>query len=156
VLALFDPDYVWHDLAQVWQQPGAGEDSLAAMIGGTAEDRAKGLAGLGFPPDVAATVGQAQGPDMARCILALYRSAAQPVMAELGRDLEKAAAKPGLALLPLADRFGAADGGKLSRRSAERSGARIAELAGLGHWWMLQDPRRGAEAISAFLDSVAD
>ncbi len=51
VLGLFDPDYVWHDLAQVWQTPGAGEDSLTQMLGGTVEDRANGLAGLGFPPD---------------------------------------------------------------------------------------------------------
>ncbi|HEY4019316.1 MAG TPA: alpha/beta fold hydrolase, partial [Pseudonocardiaceae bacterium] len=94
VLGLFDPDYVWHDLAQVWQTPGAGEESLARMTGGTEQDRATGLAGLGFPPDAAAEVAKAQGPDMARCILALYRSAAQPAMAELGRDLERAAAKP--------------------------------------------------------------
>jgi pimeloyl-ACP methyl ester carboxylesterase len=156
VLALFDPDYVWHDLAQVWQTQGAGEDSLAQMLHGTEEGRAKGLAGLGFPPDTAAVVAKAQGPDMARCILALYRSAAQPVMAELGRDLERASAKPGLAILPLADPFGAADGGKLSRRGAARAGARIAELDGLGHWWMLQDPKAGAAAIRDFLASVSD
>ncbi|HEY4024056.1 MAG TPA: alpha/beta hydrolase, partial [Pseudonocardiaceae bacterium] len=82
------------------------------------------------------------------------RSAAQPAMAELGRDLERAAARPGLAILPLADPFGSADGGRLSRRAADRAGAGIAELAGLGHWWMLQDPKAGAEAINAFLASV--
>jgi pimeloyl-ACP methyl ester carboxylesterase len=156
VLALFDPDYVWHDLAQVWQTPGAGEDSLAQMLCGTAEDRVKGLVGLGFPAETAAEVAQAQGPDMAQCILALYRSAAQPVMAEIGRDLERASAKPGLAILPLADPFGSADGGALSRRAAERAGARIAELDGLGHWWMLQDPKAGAAAIRDFLASVSD
>ena len=32
-------------------------------------------------------------------------------------------------------------GGKeLAMRSAERFGARVAVLEGLGHWWMLQDP----------------
>ena len=25
VLGLLDPDYVWHDFAQIWQTPGAGE-----------------------------------------------------------------------------------------------------------------------------------
>jgi hypothetical protein len=75
-------------------------------------------------------------------------------MAELGRDLERAAAKPGLALVPTADPFATAAGAELTRRSAARAGARITELDGLGHWWMLQDPKRGAEAISVFLDSV--
>jgi pimeloyl-ACP methyl ester carboxylesterase len=154
VLALFDPDYVWHDLAQVWQTPGAGEDSLTQMLGGTVEDRAKGMAGLGFPPDVAAEVAAVQGPEMARCILALYRSAAQPAMAELGRDLENAAAKPGLSIVATADQFGAARNEDLPRRAAGRAGARVAVLEGLGHWWMLQDPKRGAEAISEFLASV--
>ncbi len=27
LVGLFDPDYVWHDLAQVWQTPGDGEHS---------------------------------------------------------------------------------------------------------------------------------
>ena len=154
VLALFDPDYVWHDLAQIWQTPEAGEQSLAQMLGGTQEDRAAGLAGLGFPPDVAAAVAEAQGPDMVRCILALYRSAAQPAMAEIGRDLERAAGKPGLAIMANADQFGSSTGGDLTRRTARRAGATITELDGLGHWWMLQDPKRGAEAIGNFLDSV--
>ena len=26
-VGLFDPDYVWHDLAQVWQTPGEGEEA---------------------------------------------------------------------------------------------------------------------------------
>ena len=28
ILGVFDPDYVWHDLAQVWQTPGDGEQSV--------------------------------------------------------------------------------------------------------------------------------
>ncbi|MEK8169008.1 hypothetical protein NKH77_01760 [Streptomyces sp. M19] len=40
---------------------------------------------------------------MGRAVIALYTSAAQPVMAELGRDLENAARRPGLALLPTED-----------------------------------------------------
>lgn len=154
VLGLFDPDYVWHDLAQVWQTPGAGEESLAPMIEGTVADRAQAMAGLGFPPDVAREVAAVQGPEMARCILALYRSAAQPAMAELGRDLEKAAARPGLCLLATADPFASARGAELHRRSAGRAGARVVTLDGLGHWWMFQDPKRGADAINAFLAEV--
>ena len=154
VLGLFDPDYVWHDLAQVWQTPGAGEESLAQMMGGTEDDRAQGLAGLGFPLDVAREVATVQGPEMARCILALYRSAAQPAMSELGRELEKAAARPGLCLLAAADPFAGKQSAELHERSAGRAGARVAVLEDLGHWWMLQDPQRGAEAINAFLTEV--
>ncbi len=31
IAGCFAPDYVWHDLAQVWQTPGAGEDAVAAI-----------------------------------------------------------------------------------------------------------------------------
>ena len=31
-----------------------------------------------------------------------------------------------------------------------RRGARVAELSGLGHWWMLQDPVHGAEVLEGF------
>lgn len=155
VVTLFDPAYEWHDLAKVWQTPGAGEENLARMFGGSAADRAAGMVtGLGFPPEVAAAVAAVQGPDMARCVLALYRSAAQPAMADLGRDLERAAARPGLAIVATADQFRAGDGRALNSRTAARAGARTAELDGLGHWWMLQDPKRGAEVISAFLAEV--
>jgi hypothetical protein len=34
---------------------------------------------------------------------------------------------------------------EMQRRAAARAGARIEVLEGLGHWWMVQDPRRGAE-----------
>ena len=36
------------------------------------------------------------------------------------------------------------------RRVAERAGADIAVLDGLGHWWMVQDPRRGARVLTDF------
>ena len=110
VVGLFDVDYVWHDLAQVWQTPGAGEESLAAMMGGGLPSRTELLVSFGFPDDVAAAVAEQQNDDMVTAILALYRSAAQPAMAEAGRALESAAARPGLALLATADQFiGASD-----------------------------------------------
>ena len=155
VVGLFDPDYVWHDLAQVWQTPEAGEANLAQMMGASDADRAAALVGQGFPPEVAAQVARAQGPEMARCILALYRSAAQPAMAELGRDLERAAARPGAAFAPTADPFVGANGNALTRRTAARAGARVVELDGLGHWWMLQDPARAATVLREFWATLA-
>ena len=87
VVGLFDPDYVWHDLAQVWQTPGAGEELVNTMLGGTLQGRAEQMAALGIPMDIATSIAAEQGPDMGRAILLLYRSAAQPAMAEAGRAL---------------------------------------------------------------------
>ena len=42
ILGIFEPDYVWHDLAQVWQTPEAGEEAAAAMVADPAT-RAAGL-----------------------------------------------------------------------------------------------------------------
>lgn len=46
-VGLFDPDYVWHDLAQVWQTPGDGEQHVDTMLGGTVGDRATQMTALG-------------------------------------------------------------------------------------------------------------
>src|SRR5207237_770468 len=58
---------------------------------------------------------------------------------------------PGLVLLPAEDPFLSAEG---ARSSAGGAGASVAELPGLGHWWMLQDPARGAKALEEFWASV--
>jgi pimeloyl-ACP methyl ester carboxylesterase len=152
VVGLFDPDYVWHDMAQVWQTPGAGEELIESMVGGSLADRAAQMAAFGIPDDVAAELAAAQGPEMGRAILTLYRSAIQPAMAEAGRALANATARPGLSLLATSDPF--IGGGDTRRRAAERAGARTVELDGLGHWWMLEDPARGAKALSDFWDSL--
>ncbi len=152
VVGLFDAEYVWHDMAQVWQTPGAGEDVIDAMIGSSLDDRTAQLAGFGIPEGIAAQLAAEQGPEMGRAILALYRSAAQPAMAEAGRDLGNAAARPGLSLLATDDPFiGVTD---TRRRAADRAGARTAVLDGLGHWWMVQDPVRGAQALADFWASL--
>jgi pimeloyl-ACP methyl ester carboxylesterase len=36
------------------------------------------------------------------------------------------------------------------RRAAGRAGARVVVLDGLGHWWMTEDPDRGAAALADF------
>jgi pimeloyl-ACP methyl ester carboxylesterase len=118
------------------------------MLSGPPAARAAGLAERGIRLDVAEQLVAGQGPDMARAILALYRSAAQPAMAELGKDLEAAAARPGLSILATDDEMVGTD--EQRRRSAERAGARTEVLDGLGHWWMVQDPKRGAEVLQGF------
>jgi pimeloyl-ACP methyl ester carboxylesterase len=151
-LGLFDADYVWHSLAQVWQTPGDGERAVDAMIGATSADRASRMAALGIPTDIATRAAAAQGPEMARAILLLYRSARQPAMAEAAQSLSNAAAAPGLSLLATEDPYlGPVEP---RRRAAERAGARTTVLDGLGHWWMVQDPDRSAAVLTSFWDTL--
>lgn len=152
VVGLFDPDYVWHDLAQVWQTPGAGEELTETMMGGTVDERAGRMAELGLPGEIATALARGQGPDMGRAILTLYRSAAQPALAEAARGLAVAATRPGLSILATEDPYVGTD--DMRRRAAQRAGARTEVLEGLGHWWMVQDPVRGAEALTRFWETA--
>lgn len=89
---------------------------------------------------------------MGRSVLALYRSNARPGARGLGLEFERAAARPGLAILATEDHVVGTD--EQRRRAAARAGARVEVLSGLGHWWMTQDPVRGAAALRAFWATV--
>jgi pimeloyl-ACP methyl ester carboxylesterase len=151
-IGVYHPDYVWHELAQTWQQPEAGEKLVDTMMSGPVEERVAQLTGLGVTEDVAEAMAAGQGEQMGRCILTLYRSAAQPVLRELGEHLQAAAARPGLALLATEDHYVGTD--EMRRVAAARAEARVAVLDGLGHWWMVQDPARGARVLTEFWASV--
>ncbi|WP_033290963.1 alpha/beta fold hydrolase [Amycolatopsis jejuensis] len=150
-IGAFDPDYVWHELAQQWQQPEVGEASVAKIFGAPLEVRTARLVAGGMHESVAGKVAAGMNEDMGRAVLALYRSAAKPVMTELGRNLERAAERPGLVVLATEDHLvGTVE---QRRRSAARAGARVAPLDGLGHWWMTQDPAQGAQILTEFWES---
>ena len=152
IVGVFDPDYVWHDLAQVWQTPGDGEQLVETMMGAPLNERAAQLGALGLTPHVATKMAAGHGPEMGRAILLLYRSARQPAMAEAGRELERARARPGLSLLATDDHYVGSE--EIRRRAADRAGAHTEVLDGLGHWWMVQDPARGAAALTRFWKSL--
>ncbi|MBI5949352.1 MAG: alpha/beta hydrolase [Chloroflexi bacterium] len=152
IAGCFDPEYVWHDAAQAWQTPVVGEVAVSQMVAAPQEMRAAQFESLGMTKDVAGRVSAAVNEDMGRCILALYRSAAQPAIAKLGEELPQAAVRPGLVIIATEDHY--TGGEVLARRSAERAGAKVVVLEGLGHWWMCQDPKRGAEAIAGFVESL--
>jgi pimeloyl-ACP methyl ester carboxylesterase len=152
-VGLFDPDYVWHDLAQVWQTPGEGEELVESLLSGTVQEKAERMATFGIPLEIGTLMAPAQGPEMARAILLLYRSARQPAMAEAGRALEVASARPGLSLLATEDPFIGSNDRR--SRAADRAGARTEVLDGLGHWWMAEDPARGAVALTNFWATLA-
>jgi pimeloyl-ACP methyl ester carboxylesterase len=144
-----DVTFEWHDFAKIWQTPGAGEEFFDQQLAQSAEERGGVFEMFGVPHDRAVGLGSGVDRTMADCILDLYRSAVD-VGKEWGPDFVDVPA-PGLVLLPSEDPFLSADG---ARAGAERAGASVAELDGLGHWWMLQDPARGAAALEAFWSSL--
>lgn len=152
IAGCMDPDYVWHDLAQTWQTPGAGEAAVAAMVQAPLDARTAQFEALGLGAS-ARSVAAAIDPEMGRCILALYRSAAQPQMKIWGEDLPSAAARPGLVIIPTEDHY--TGGEALARRSAARAGAQVAVLQGRGHWWMCGDPDEGARVLDEFFARVS-
>jgi pimeloyl-ACP methyl ester carboxylesterase len=154
VIGIFDADYVWHELAQVWQTPGTGEQAVDAWAAEPVAERAARLMSFGVTAEVAQRLAAGYDEQMGRCILPLYRSAAQPRLAELGQNLEAAARRPGLHLHATEDHFVGTE--KMQRRAATWAGARIEVLDGLGHWWMVQDPARGAAALTRFWSSIPD
>lgn len=118
------------------------------MMAADPAEQAAALAAIGLGPDIAPALVAAQNEDMGRAILRLYRSAAQPAVAEAGAALENAAARPGLSILATEDTYVGSE--EIRRRAAGRAGARTEVLDGLGHWWMIEDPARGADMLTRF------
>ena len=147
-----DPTYVWHDLAQTWQTPGVGEAAVAQMFGAPFDEQVAEFVGLGMTREAAEASAKAGGPDMGKCILALYRSAMDLDSFDWGERLGAAQRRPGLVINATADL--STGGPEFAHRAAVRLGAREAVLDGLGHWWMLQDPKQGAAALNDFYASL--
>jgi len=151
---LIHADYKWHDLAQSFLTPDIGEQAVQAMIGGAAEDRAAMLTGLGMSPEAAARVSVGQNEEMARCILALYRSAAPPAMADLGRRVADTERRPGLILLPTEDHFAGTQ--PMYAEVAASLGAELLTMKGFNHWWMFGEGAAiAADALIAHWDAAA-
>lgn len=153
IAGVFHPDYVWHDMAQLWQTPGVGEETVAAMVDVPLADRVALYEGLGLPPAMAAEVAPWLNDTMGRCILALYRDAAQPAISEAAPFLPALRAKPGLVVVAAEDTFVGTEA--MARWTADQAGASVTVLDGVGHWWMVQDPARGAAALQAFWAALA-
>jgi len=149
---LIHPDYVWHDMAQLWQTPDLGEQVVASMRAGTREERIAMMASLGMADDAAADVADSID-SIATCILPLYRTGAQPVMAQLGEALAAADLPPGLAVDPSEDPYVGPPG--RAAEMADRLSARHAPLEGAGHWWMCERPGESAETLLEFWNSLS-
>jgi pimeloyl-ACP methyl ester carboxylesterase len=144
-----DDRFEWHEFAKIWQTPGAGEEFFAQQRQRPAAEGVATFEQLGVPrPQAEAMVGWSDRT-MGECILALYRSAVD-VGREWAAEFHDIPA-PGLVLVPSQDPFLS---GAIARAGAARAGATVAELPGLGHWWMLQDPARGAAVLEEFWASL--
>ena len=146
------PDYVWHEVSRRFQTPGAGEEIISAWLAMGASDRRIIFQPPGIAPDVVKEMAEAIDQAMGRCILALYRSADAAAFAQWRGLLPAASARPGLVLAPIGDQFGGTEA--QYRWAAEQAGAQLVVLGGLGHWWMLEDPVTGADALRRFWGSL--
>ncbi|MER5225551.1 alpha/beta fold hydrolase [Streptomyces flaveus] len=156
VAGILHPDYVWHEFAQLWQTPGAGEQWAKASVEaapGSPESPAAQLTGAGVPVEDAEALGGRFDATMAACILALYRSATPNPYAHAAAQLSGPASAPGLVLQALLDPF---DDAAASDEMAARLGARTERLEGMGHWWMLEDPGNAAAVLERFWVEAAD
>jgi pimeloyl-ACP methyl ester carboxylesterase len=153
VLGVFHPDYVWHQFAQIWQTPGDGEAYFEQAAATPPEAVVATYEAIGIPrptgEQIVAATGHGEAAElMARCVLALYRSAAQPAMKEWGAQLGPAALVPGLAIVAPHDAYVRAS--DLGVEMAERLGAVQHVMEGQGHFWMLGDPDAGAAMLRDF------
>lgn len=149
-LGVLDGDHVWHPAARVWQAPGHGEAAVEAALRSSDDEVVAGFAAMGLPAEHALAMRRGWDRTMWSCALSLYRSAVD-IHERWGPDLERASARPGLAIVTDEELTRT----EWSCRSAARSGARTARLEGLGHWWLVQDPERGARAIAEFWASLS-
>jgi pimeloyl-ACP methyl ester carboxylesterase len=145
--APLDAGYVWHQAAQVWQTPDAGE---RAMERTTPEILAKALAAAGVPSEDAREAGAHFDETMKRAILRLYRSAIT-VGAAWGPDLARITA-PGLILWGANDPYAPPTWGE---RLAQRTGARCVIFPGCSHWWPLERPAEVANELRRLWSGIA-
>lgn len=142
---LMHPGYVWHDAAQGWQTPGTGEESAAVITGMDPDTFASVMGPLGMGATIARRVSAGIDEDTARCILSLYRSAAQPAMKRLGERFRDVAPPCGLVVVAEHDHFAGTPA--MHQEVASWCGAGIARIDGAGHWWMVEKPEEAADIL---------
>jgi pimeloyl-ACP methyl ester carboxylesterase len=133
-----DRDYVWHDLAQMWQTPEVGEQVMDAMVGDALAVTLSEQLGA----EQAAVVASHVDATMKDCILKLYRSAT-PGFGEW-HDAVDAISRPGLVLWGADDPYVTPEFGV---RLAKRTGAKLEMFADSGHWWPVTKPAEVAAAL---------
>ena len=149
---LMHADYVWHDAAQQWQMPEVGEQVVDGLIALDVDTFSTVFGSLGMSEPIARQVKEHVNVDMGRSILSLYRSAAQPAMANLGRAF--AAAQPAHGLVIVAENDHFAGPHDTHHEVASHVGAAVVEMPGCGHWWMIENPAFAADVLTAHWSSA--
>lgn len=133
------PDYVWHDLAKVWQTPAMGEQFMTGMTGDTLK---AAITAAGVPEADADQMAARIDDTMKDCILKLYRSAVN-----VGEDWWPALdniPRGGLLIWGVDDPYMQVN---FARELAKHVGAKVHELKDTGHWWPVQRPAEAAAAL---------
>jgi pimeloyl-ACP methyl ester carboxylesterase len=141
-----DRTYTWHAMAQAWQTPDVGEQIVSGMLALSDDDRAAGLAAGGAPEALATIQADAIDAEMARCILALYRSAIT-VGDEWQDGVDAMPTRPAIVFHGADDLYVPVE---IAERLAGRLAARLVVFPGCGHWW----PWERAEDVAAALTDL--
>jgi pimeloyl-ACP methyl ester carboxylesterase len=137
-----DETYVWHQIAQMWQTPGVGEQVMANF---TVDAMVTAFTGEGVSEATARAMAERIDDRMKAAVLPLYRSAVK-VGEEWGPALDKVE-RPGLLIWGGKDPY---MGIEYAQRMAKRTKAEMVVLDDVSHWWPVQAPDRAAEALEAF------
>jgi pimeloyl-ACP methyl ester carboxylesterase len=142
-----DTDYVWHEMAKLWQTPEVGEQVMEAMTPDALE--------LALGPELGAEhvrlMAGSIDDTMKTCILALYRSAVN-VGAEWEDDVARGAStRPGLVLWGRDDPYVSAS---MAERLAKRTGATCVIFDDAAHWWPVTRAEESARHLEALWNSV--
>jgi pimeloyl-ACP methyl ester carboxylesterase len=121
-----DRDYVWHELAQMWQTPGVGEQVMEGMTGDALVDALAEQLGR----EQAAQVAKHVDDTMKECVLKLYRSAAGGF--DEWHDAVDAIDRPGVVFWGADDPYVTSDFGE---RLAQRTHVKLVMFSDSGHWW---------------------
>jgi pimeloyl-ACP methyl ester carboxylesterase len=136
-----DRDYVWHELAQMWQTPDVGEQIMEGMTpGAITEQLADQVGGTARATEVASHI----DATMKDCILKLYRSAADG-FADWHDDVDRVlSTRPGTVLWGADDPYVTREFGE---RLASRTNATLVMFDDSGHWWPATRPVEVAAAL---------
>ena len=151
-IGMLHPDYIWHDGALRWQTPDIGEQIVAGMVAMSDQDFADHFSSQGMTREIAVDVKSHVNDEFARCILTLYRSAAQPALAAVGKLFTTAAPPNGLAIIAPNDHF--AGTVEDMHHVAQSVNATTATIDDAGHWWMCEQPVSAADLLVEFWESL--
>lgn len=139
-----DVTYTWHSMAQAWQTPEVGEQIVEGMLTMPRADLVAGLVAGGAPAALAAEQAETVDAEMARCILALYRSAVT-VGAEWQPAVDAMPHRPAIVFHGADDIYSGRD---IAERLAARLDAPLVDFADCGHWWAWERAPQVAAALT--------